>query len=161
MARAYLTIARFGEQIEPMLISKVLTHDEILRPEVRRTRVIGHRAAGVIGRAMRSVVENPRGTGHRMRSERWYIAAKTGTGQDDRDLGNGVYNAWFCSFAPATDPEIVVVVHTQLKRHGSGPYTGGKVSGPPARKLIEKTLEHLRIPPDRPRDEGVPSSRER
>jgi cell division protein FtsI/penicillin-binding protein 2 len=47
------------------------------------------------------------------------------------------------------DPEIVVVVlHHHVKNRGPGTYTGGTVSGPPARDIIERTLDYMRIPGD-------------
>jgi len=153
MARAYLTLARGGEEIEPRLVRAYGTPEGFFRTRPETRPVIHESVADFILGAMKQVVENRRGTGHKARSTRWTIAAKTGTGQVDRLPGRGLYNAWFCSAAPADDPAVVVVVHTQVKRHRGRPYTGGSVSGKPAREIIERVLDYLRVPPDRPEEE--------
>ncbi|NLY52011.1 MAG: penicillin-binding protein 2 [Firmicutes bacterium] len=58
------------------------------------------------------------------------IAGKTGSVQ--LGPGQGDAHSWFCGFAPADDPEIVVVAFAE---HGGG---GATTSGPIVRKIMEE-----------------------
>ncbi|MBQ2284109.1 MAG: peptidoglycan glycosyltransferase, partial [Clostridia bacterium] len=65
------------------------------------------------------------------------IAGKTGTSENEKtDSDNNAQHTWFVSFAPAYDPEIVVVVMME--------YSGGSGAGncaPIARNIIKKYLK--------------------
>ena len=89
-----------------------------------------------------AVVNEPGGTAYRSRLPDLQFAGKTGTAQVMK-LGQkqkldptlqGYYSrdhAWFASFAPAEDPEIVVVV---LNEHGGW---GAEAAAPAAARTIE------------------------
>ena len=84
------------------------------------------------------------------------IAGKTGTAQTiaNSSSAKGQDHAWFASFAPVNDPQVVVVV--LVERGGNG----GQVAAPIARKIfnaifLEKVAPWPRLgsgrdPPDRP-----------
>ena len=61
------------------------------------------------------------------------IAGKTGTAQtiSKSDSSKGQDHAWFASFAPADDPQVVVVV--LVERGGKG----GQVAAPIARQIYQ------------------------
>ncbi len=91
-------------------------------------------------------VVNDRGTGGNARVPGHDVAGKTGTVQVIRqtarvDNRNLPYehrdHAWFTSFAPAFDPELVVVVYVE---HGGG---GSRAAAPLARQVYEA---HFGIP---------------
>ena len=95
--------------------------------------------------ALKAVVNEPGGTGFRARLPDVTVAGKTGTAQVVR-LGAvrlrkeqidylARDHAWFAAFAPADDPEIVVVV---LNEHSG---FGGASSAPTAGALIAKYFE--------------------
>jgi len=61
------------------------------------------------------------------------VAGKTGTAQSiaKSDSSKGQDHAWFASFAPADDPQVVVVV--LVERGGKG----GQVAAPIARQIYQ------------------------
>jgi penicillin-binding protein 2 len=81
--------------------------------------------------ALAEVVSKGTGTGARIPTV--HVAGKTGTAQSvaRSRADRGQDHAWFASFAPADDPEIVVVVLVE----GGG--KGGQVAAPIARKIYE------------------------
>jgi penicillin-binding protein 2 len=89
-----------------------------------------------------AVVNEPGGTAWRSRLSDVQFAGKTGTAQvmklgqkQKLDPASQAYfsrdHAWFASFAPAADPEIVVVV---LNEHGGW---GADAAAPAASRVIE------------------------
>ena len=79
--------------------------------------------------ALRRVVSE--GTGRAARLPGIEVAGKTGTAQSvaHSDSARGQDHAWFASFAPVDDPEVVVVV--LVERGGKG----GQVAAPIAREI--------------------------
>ena len=80
-----------------------------------------------------SGVVNEGGTGGAARIPGVEVAGKTGTAQSvsKSDSAKGQDHAWFASFAPARDPEVVVVV--LVERGGKG----GQVAAPIARQIYQ------------------------
>jgi penicillin-binding protein 2 len=80
-----------------------------------------------------SGVVNEGGTGGAARIPGVEVAGKTGTAQsvNKSDSAKGQDHAWFASFAPAQDPEVVVVV--LVERGGKG----GQVAAPIARQIYQ------------------------
>ncbi len=76
---------------------------------------------------------NEGGTGAAARLPGIMVAGKTGTAQRiaKSDASKGQDHAWFASFAPADDPQVVVVVLVE----GGG--KGGQVAAPIARQIYE------------------------
>jgi peptidoglycan glycosyltransferase len=75
---------------------------------------------------------NEGGTGAAARIPGYDIAGKTGTAQmiAKSRADKGQDHAWFASFAPVQDPEVVVIV--LVERGGKG----GQVAAPLARKIL-------------------------
>ena len=80
-----------------------------------------------------SGVVNEGGTGGAARIPGVDVAGKTGTAQsiNKSDAAKGQDHAWFASFAPVQDPEVVVVV--LVERGGKG----GQVAAPIARQIYQ------------------------
>ena len=78
-------------------------------------------------------VVNEGGTGAASRIPGVTVAGKTGTAQSvaKSDAAKGQDHAWFASFAPAEDPQVVVVV--LVERGGKG----GQVAAPIARQIYQ------------------------
>jgi cell division protein FtsI/penicillin-binding protein 2 len=78
-------------------------------------------------------VVNEGGTGGGARLPGLDVAGKTGTAQmiAKSRADKGQDHAWFASFAPANDPEVVVIVMSE----GGG--KGGQVAAPIARKIYQ------------------------
>lgn len=124
MARFYTALATDGSIVRP----------EIVRRQTERTKLFRLTAAQMKGLqdAMAGVV-SARGTAAGAQVQGVLIAGKTGTAQ------TGVYrngiemnHAWFTGYAPADDPQIVVVVMLELvPLHGSD-----------AARIASKLIEH-------------------
>jgi cell division protein FtsI/penicillin-binding protein 2 len=81
--------------------------------------------------SMWAVVNAPNGTGAAARIPGLDIVGKTGTAQTiaNSKSEKGQDHAWFASFAPARDPEVVIVVLVERGGHG------GSVAAPIARQI--------------------------
>ncbi|HEX6312281.1 MAG TPA: penicillin-binding transpeptidase domain-containing protein [Acidimicrobiia bacterium] len=84
---------------------------------------------------MIEVVENGTGTAGQIPGVT--VAGKTGTAQ----IAEGIApHAWFLAFAPAEDPQVVVAVLVENGGNAGNDATGGEVSAPRARQMIELLL---------------------
>jgi penicillin-binding protein 2 len=150
VAMAYAAIANGGTLFVPQLVQKVVDKSGgvvfAYEPKIARRIDTPPEVLDVWRRGMLKVVNEPGGTaypyGH---SDLIEIAGKSGTAEVHKDRKHHKEqekvsirgwdpkrsHAWFAGYAPASDPEIAVVV---LIEHG-GP--GGKVAGPVARQILE------------------------
>ncbi|GAG09510.1 unnamed protein product, partial [marine sediment metagenome] len=102
----------------------------------------------IVTNAMVGVVNE--GTGRKAALEKWQVFGKTGTAQlaksDQKGYSDTDYIASFVAGAPAEEPEVVVLVsiHKPNAELGKG-YTGGTVAAPVAARILEKTLNYLRV----------------
>ncbi len=95
-------------------------------------------ALAMVRKGLVDAVAGPKGTAHWAASKRVSVAGKTGTvwtGQNYRKPSadnDQIYDdAWFAGYAPADEPEVVVVVRVK------GGVSGGKTAAPVARELLE------------------------
>ena len=92
-----------------------------------------------VRQGLRLVVQDPRGTGKRVRMVELAIAGKTGTAE----VGGGrPDHAWFAGYAPADAPRVAFVA---VLEHGG---SGGSAAGPLARQFVESMLEFGVLSPD-------------
>jgi penicillin-binding protein 1A len=120
MARAYLTIARGGERIEPRIIVRVESIGaEDWAPDAASSRVLDEGAAFLLTSMMRSVVTE--GTGRKAAKLGRDAVGKTGTSNEARD-------AWFAGYTPE-HVAVTWVGFDQPKSVGRGE-TGGKAALP-------------------------------
>jgi cell division protein FtsI/penicillin-binding protein 2 len=155
MVSAFAAIANGGKRMRPHVLKRIVDEEgNILcqtgKHQVRR--VISEQTSADLRKAMVEVVET--GTGTRVKSEKYMIGGKTGTAQKQepgiRGYAEGKFVASFCGFAPASNPQICVLVVVN-EPHGWSHF-GGTVAGPPVREIIEETLIYMRIPGDRKKD---------
>lgn len=133
VALAYAAIANGGDLYYPRLIEQVRTREgeALFEFEPRRRKRVEmlpeHLEA--LRKGLWSVVNDEKGTAYPSRLETIEVAGKTGTAQVHKIGTIRVANrdkefrfrdhAWFASYAPASDPELVVVVFLQHGGHGS------------------------------------------
>lgn len=149
LAMLYATIANGGHLYQPQIVQRVETPDgelvEEMKPKlVREVEMTPEQRATLIA-GLIGVVNEPGGTGFRARLPDVVVAGKTGTAQVARigavrvktkDLSYWLRDhAWFASFAPADDPELVVVV---LNEHSG---FGGAEAAPTAGAIFKKYFE--------------------
>ncbi|MDQ4143610.1 MAG: penicillin-binding protein 2 [Actinomycetota bacterium] len=146
MATAYSTLANEGVWTEPKLMSATVNDEGDIVPasEPARKRVVSRRAARAVTKMMVRVVDE--GTGIEAQVPGYIVAGKTGTAQkvDPETGGYGEeYVASFAGYAPAKDPEIVIVVSFDEPDE----IYGGSTAAPTFSTIAEFALRRLGVPP--------------
>ncbi|MBI1736546.1 MAG: penicillin-binding protein 2 [Candidatus Rokubacteria bacterium] len=135
VARFMAAIANGGVLWKPRLVERIARPDRGVVWSGER-KVTGRvELAPAVWRFLRDALwaaVNDGGTGGGARIPGLDVAGKTGTAQiiANSDAARGEDHAWFAAFAPARDPEVVVVV--LVERGGKG----GQVAAPIARKVL-------------------------
>jgi cell division protein FtsI (penicillin-binding protein 3) len=145
MATAFATIANSGRWVEPKLMHSTMDGTGRIHPSpTARTRdLVSERTAKQMIRMLERAVS--KGTGISAQIPGYRVAGKTGTAQ--KPLPGGGYGrsyvASFGGFAPANDPQIVVLVVLDEPN----PIWGGSTAAPTFATIAEYALRHLGIPP--------------
>lgn len=137
----YNAIANDGEMVKPQFLREVKEFDKVVVPfekEVINKRICSKETILKVQQLLKNVVEKDHGTGHRLYSENFSMAGKTGTCQKDyaqKDKMN--YISSFAGYFPAENPKYscIVVIHEPDKSVG---YYGADVSGPVFKKIAQK-----------------------
>ncbi|MBU1870509.1 MAG: penicillin-binding protein 2 [Patescibacteria group bacterium] len=111
---AFAVLANNGILMKPYIVKEIIKPDGvkiITKPQQIR-QVISEKAAMILGGMMVNVVEN--GHGEKAGVKGYYIAGKTGTAQvpkkDGRGYQEGSHIGSFAGFAPADNPQFVMLV---------------------------------------------------
>lgn len=150
VAVVYAAIANGGYVVTPSLVDKILTFDGKVvfetTPQYRNEEpVVSDRDRDRIHAGLIGVVNQEHGTAYSERLDSVTVAGKTGTAQvgrlrrgDEEEMIVGwdttQDHAWFAAYAPAEDPELVVVA---LVEHGG---TGADAAAPIVMKVIDYYL---------------------
>jgi len=158
LARAFCAYGNGGRLVRPTLIKGYLDADDHVVPRVKPAdfrmlpEALDPMTAAEMKRIMCDVVV--RGTATKARSDVWNIFGKTGTAhisEGKRGYSLTRFNSSFLCGAPAENPKLVVamIVHEPDK---SIAHYGGNVSGPAAKRLMERALSYFQVPssPDLP-----------
>lgn len=156
LVRAFGVLANQGRMVKPHIVEAFV--DAEGRPHRRHS---GYEIANQVGyiidpkiakymveEALTAVINHPKGTGKKASLKRWQVFGKTGTAEVARADGpgyeDGAFIASFIAGAPAPDPAVVVLVSVRRPnlKLGKG-YTGGTVSAPVAKEILERTLTYL------------------
>jgi cell division protein FtsI/penicillin-binding protein 2 len=145
---AYCAVANGGYRVHPRVVKAITDPGgAVARPEAPpRERILSKATAERMRRMMTQVVEE--GTGKAARIPGRLVAGKTGTAQKptpEAGFRSGLYIGSFLGFAPADDPKIAVIVVIDEPRSG---HYGGVVAAPAFKAICERTLAHLRVPPN-------------
>ena len=149
---AFNTIANDGLYVPARLVAEVIAPDgtsTVPQPAASARRVMSVAAATHMRRILRDVVAH--GTGKRAEVENYEVAGKTGTarkphpdgGYEDA-AGNYRYVAAFAGFAPASDPQLSLVV---LIDEPTTTIYGGSAAAPAFAELAQIALRRLMVPP--------------
>jgi peptidoglycan glycosyltransferase len=132
MAEVAAAVANDGELMEPRLWSRVIDPDgrETRLDPARQSRVMSEETAAQLNEMMQNVVAE--GTGTAGAVSGIDVAGKTGTAE----LTEGVNDAWFIGFAPASDPQIAI---SCIVERTSG--FGGPTCGPIFKAVAESILQ--------------------
>lgn len=157
LANAYAAIANGGKRNRPFVIKRVEDpYGQVLRenqPELIEQLPVSADSLAQLQRGLLGVVQEKRGTGYAMRRLPGDVlaAGKTGTAQvvalgkdppkNEEDIKiEHRDHAWFATYLPAENPELVIVV---LVEHGGN---GGSAAAPIAREIALRYLEKRRAP---------------
>ena len=158
MLRAFCILASGGRAVEPYIVKAIvdsngeiikLRHSSpdvgyIIKPEVAKW-IVNDCLVGVVNER-----ENG-GTGWRAKLGKWQVFGKTGTANiakvGERGYEENSNLASFIAGAPAKDPAVIVLVSIRRPngRLGKGD-SGGAVASPVVGRILEKTLNYLRVP---------------
>ncbi len=130
VARGLSAVANGGVLLQPRIARAVLSPEgKVVRrfePVVQGRVGVRPEVLAALRRSLEAVVT--RGTGRAAAVQGLRVAGKTGSAETPR----GKPHAWFAGYAPAEDPQLVVVV---LVEHGA---RGGLAAAPVARALFER-----------------------
>ena len=150
-ANMIASVANGGMLLKPYLVKRIeepggKTIKEFF-PEIKERITGNSESFEFIRKALRDVVNGPKGTGKRSRLKDIIVSGKTGTVQVVRMKSDGEKDkedetpykyrdhAWFVAFAPYEKPEIAVAV---LVEHGGH---GGAAAAPIAKKIFKKYFQ--------------------
>jgi penicillin-binding protein 2 len=160
VAQYTAVVANGGTLYRPHLVKEIVDFDgRIVHntvPEVINRMTLNPEYINSVKKGLEAVVNDPGGTGRRGHLTEIKVAGKTGTTQTvslERYQGFSATtrpykwkdHAWFTSYAPAEDPEVVVTV---LLEHTGG---GGAKAAPLAAKVLaayfDKSVDTNLMPP--------------
>lgn len=137
----YNAIANNGEMVKPQFLKEVKEFDKVIVPfkkEVINKQICSEETIAKVQQLLKNVVIKDHGTGHRLYSENFSMAGKTGTCQKDyKNKEKLNYISSFAGYFPADNPKYscIVVIHEPDKSVG---YYGADVSGPVFKKIAQK-----------------------
>jgi cell division protein FtsI (penicillin-binding protein 3) len=138
LTSAYATLINGGYRVTPHVVDG---------DAERSQRVISGRTSDIVRGMLQGVVDD--GSGHFAQISGYTVGGKTGTSQkvDPRTGTYGAkYVASFVGFAPATDPEYVMLIAVDEPAKS---YWGEVDACPAFRQVMEFTLGYFNVPPDR------------
>lgn len=145
----YAAVANGGDLVIPQVANALLDEDGGIvaefKPEVKRS-VFSEQTANRVRDLMKGVVQD--GTGQAAFIPGYNVAGKTGTATYDVGEFQGAHVLLFGGYAPADDPEIVVLVVIDRPQDNS---LGSSAASTIASRIIEHTLSYLQV--DRIMDE--------
>jgi penicillin-binding protein 2 len=156
LAAATAAIANGGHYYTPRVVAEIIDENTDLHTPIQPISSLvpvdnpGYLAD--IQQAMANVLETPRGTAKRIRSDKYRIAGKTGTAQvfsvkqdeeyDEEKIAEKMRDhALFIAYAPIEDPQIAIAV---IVEHGGH---GGSVAAPIAREIMDAYLLKNKVQP--------------
>lgn len=143
MISAYAAIANGGVLAPPHL---VLREGESAPELAGESRIISEATAAQMTTYLTQVVEE--GGAPLAQVEGYHVAGKTGTAQKPMPDGSGYsdsdYIGSFIGFAPAADPQLVILVMVDEPRPFGG---GATVAAPAFQQIAQFSLQKLRIAP--------------
>ncbi|SEO37269.1 stage V sporulation protein D [Propionispora vibrioides] len=147
LATAVAAVANDGQLLRPQIVREVRDKNgQILRdfkPDSVK-QVIDPAVAKEVKGVLEKVVEE--GTGKNAFLEGFRVAGKTGTAQKVGGGGYmpGKYVASFVGFAPADDPQVVLLV---IIDEPVGMYYGGQIAAPVFGSAMKDILQYLQVQP--------------
>lgn len=136
-----------GILMKPRIVSKILDRNRNVVQEnepVVEKQVFSKETANAVLDMMTSVVSN--GTGRNGQVKGYYVAGKTSTAEQGRGA-NKTYTASFVALAPATDPQVAIMLTIANPKSKLG-HQGGAICAPVVSNILSEVLEYLEVKKD-------------
>ena len=139
-----------GYLVQPHVVDKIVSSDgnivKTFGTNVRR-QVISEETSQVMRTLLQGVVDGKEGANAHI--DGYKIGGKSGTGQSvvNGRVSEDQYVASYTCFAPADDPEIIMLVMADTPNTAIG-YYGSYVAAPCARNIMEEALPYLGFYPE-------------
>lgn len=161
MITAMAAAVNGGNLIQPHIVDSIVDSNGnvVHKTEtVVKRQVISAETSAELCEMMEELVSGS-GYGKNAFVEGYHVGGKSGTSQKlailSKDENDKRYISSFMAFAPANDPEIVVLmVLDEPQDHEMGNYFGGRLVGPSIGNVISDTVEILGMEPDYGEGEG-------
>ncbi len=139
-----------GKLMQPYLVSAVRDkegNDVVTHGPREVRRVVSEATSAEVRKLLESVVKN--GSGRNAQIPGYRVGGKTGTAQKyaNGKVAQGKNVASFIGFAPADDPEVIVLFIVDEPTGVSSTF-GSVVAAPYAKAVLEDTLQYMGIEPD-------------
>ena len=157
MITAYAAVVNGGYLVTPYVVSKIVDHNgnviKTTEPSIRR-QVISEETSAEMRGVLEAVVNRKDGSNAYIKG--YAIGGKSGTSQKidkSRETGNDdLYVSSYCAFAPADDPEIIMLVMvdepTAKDANGSLMYYGSIVAVPAVVNVLKEALPYMGYYPE-------------
>lgn len=162
MITAYAAVVNGGYLVTPYVVSKIVDHNgnviKTTEPSIKR-QVISEETSAQMRQVLESVVNTKGGSNAYIKG--YAIGGKSGTSQKidkSRETGdNDLYVSSYCAFAPADDPEIIMLVMVDEPKakdaNGSLMYYGSIVAVPAVVNVLKEALPYLGYYPEYTQEE--------
>lgn len=149
LVRAYACICNGGFLVQPRVAYAITDeNNKIIKkfePKITKN-IISQNTASRIGYILKDAVDY--GTGKLAKIKGYEVAGKTGTAQKidvkTHDYSDSKYIASFIGYLPFGKPKVVILVMIDEPK---GDYWGGTVAAPVFKRIAEKVMRYLEIPP--------------
>lgn len=157
MITAYAAVVNGGYLVTPYVVEKIVdTNGNVIKttePSIKR-QVISEETSAQMRQVLEDVVTTKGGSNAYIKG--YAIGGKSGTSQKidkSNETGNdNLYVSSYCAFAPADDPEIIMLVMvdepTARDKNGSLMYYGSVVAVPAVVNVLKEALPHLGYYPE-------------
>jgi cell division protein FtsI (penicillin-binding protein 3) len=146
--RMISAVANGGILYRPFVVKRIQDpHKGTTEIDSHGERVLSAETAAKLRPMMEGVVTE--GTARTSKLEGYTSAGKTGTAQKviDGHYSKTKYWGSFAGFAPASDPQIAIIV---VVDEAVGLHQGGQVAAPVFKRIAEQSLRYLSVPSDIP-----------
>lgn len=162
MITAYAAVVNGGYLVTPYVVSKIVDHNgnviKTTEPSIRR-QVISEETSAEMREVLESVVNRKDGSNAYIKG--YAIGGKSGTSEKQdkmRETGKeDLYVSSYCAFAPADDPEIIMLVMvdepTAKDANGSLMYYGSIVAVPAVVNVLKEALPYMGYYPEYTKEE--------
>lgn len=148
MITAYAAVINGGKLVTPYVVNRIIDKDgnvvKQFEPQIKR-QVISEETSKQMREVLETVCKVNGGSNAYI--EGYRIGGKSGTSQKiDISGGKEIYVSSYCGFAPANDPEIIMLVMVDEPTGKS--YYGSMVAAPVVRSVFKDALPYLGYLPE-------------